>query len=803
MTDLGMLSADGRCRHGDSAGSGYVRGEGITAVVLKRTSRAELDGNNVRSVIRASGANHDGKKQGITLPSAKAQAALIERTYREAGLNPADTQYVECHGTGTKAGDPKELRALSSVFSPTRDDAVYIGSVKTNIGHLEGASGLAGIIKSTLALENQQIPPNMHFQNPNAEVDFKGWKLQIPTSTVDWKVKPGVARRVSINSFGYGGSNAHIILEEYTPSFTPAPRAGLPDPLSAMAKTRPYLAPLTSHSEKAGKYMADKLADYLEANPGTNIADFAATLTVQRSMHSVRSFAYGSSTEAFVSGLREPLPVANWTNKDISVPRIGFVFTGQGAQWYGMGRQLIELNPLFRQTLEKCDKILQSLHDKPNWTVLGELLRGQEDSRLSETRFSQPICTALQLALIELLTSWGIKPSAVVGHSSGELAATYAAGILSFENAMVAAYYRGLYMGNGAESGDSVPGAMMAIGLNEIETVKELKPYAGRISVAAMNSPSSFTVSGDEDAITELQGILSERKVFARRLQVGQAFHSHHMLPLAPGYERALKEHPGFTPQPPTVRMFSSVTARVADYEKMGPSYYTANMTGTVKFSDAITGTVLDEDDQQNVDVLIELGPHPALKGPANQTIKSLDLKLPYIGTLDRKVPAYESMLSAAGQLFAMGYPVDVCAVNQDKYIDATQSIVTVDNGRKIPDFPSYAWDHQKYWSETRLIKTHRLRKYKHSILGAQMAGSLDDRPRWRNYLRIAELPWLADHVVSGKVLFPAAGYITMAIEAAIRMGNPEDDIQEIQLRDLSGKLTFVPPPFSIITNRI
>lgn len=787
MTDLGMLSVDGRCRHGDSSGSGYVRGEGITAVVLKRKSRAEMDGSSIRSVIRASGSNHDGKKQGITLPSAKAQAALIERTYRDAGLNPADTQYVECHGTGTKAGDPRELRAVSSVFSPSRDEPLLVGSIKTNIGHLEGASGLAGVIKATMALEHQQIPPNMLFENPNAEVDFKGWKIKIPTELVDWKVNTGVARRISINSFGYGGSNSHIILEEYSgPAKATTP--SVPVNQLEMTKSRPYLAPLTSHSDKAGKLMAEKLAAYLEENPDVSIADFATTLSVQRSMHSSRSYTVGSTSDALVNGMREPLPVADWVSKMDSTPRIGFVFTGQGAQWHAMGRQLIEASPFFRQTLEKCDKILQGLRDKPDWTVVGELLRTQEDTRLSETRFSQPLCTALQLALVDLLTSWGIKPSAVVGHSSGELGATYAAGILSFENAMVAAYYRGLYMGNGAESSDSAAGAMMAVGLTEAETITELKPYVGRIGIAAMNSPSSFTVSGDEDAIVELQATLSERKIFARRLQVGQAFHSHHMLPLAPAYERALKEHPGFAAQPPSVRMFSSVTARVADYENMGPAYYAANMTGTVRFSDALTGTVLDEDDQQNVDILLEVGPHPALKGPSNQTLSSLNLKLPYLGTLDRKVPAYESILSTVGQLFSMGCPVDLTAVNQDKFIGEDGSITTLDNGKKLADFPSYAWDHQKYWSETRVIKANRLRKYRHQILGAPVPGCLEDRPRWRNYLRISEIPWLADHNVSGKVVFPAAGYITMAIEAVIRLGNPADPIKEIHLRDFSGK---------------
>ncbi|KAI9042421.1 putative LovB-like polyketide synthase [Aspergillus affinis] len=797
MTDLGMLSTDGRCRHGDASGSGYVRGEGITAMVLKRQRQAEASGDSIRAVVRGTGVNHDGRKQGITLPSAQAQAALIRSTYQNAGLDPADTTYVECHGTGTKAGDPRELRAISDVFSPGRKEPLFVGSIKTNIGHLEGASGVAGLIKSTLALEKRTIPPNMHFHAPNPDVEFENWKLEIPTNPKDWKVKNSeIPRRVSINSFGYGGTNAHVILEEYT-SAVPLPDAyDMPASLVHMVQKRPYLVPLSSHSEKAGKLMADKLAAYLQSDVKVSPEVFAMALSQRRTMHRFRSFAIGPSTESLVRSLEEPIPAAQWKSKMGAVPRVGFVFTGQGAQWFGMGRALIEQCPLYLQSLQKCDQILQSLDEhRPSWSIVTELLRNKDDTKLGQTEYSQPICTAIQLALVNVLSQWGIRPSSVVGHSSGELAATYAAGILSFENALVAAYYRGVHMGSGAAAPDSIPGAMMAVGMTEAEVDAELKPYAGRVAVAAMNSPSSFTLSGDSDAIAELHEKLSERKVFARRLQVAQAFHSHHMYPLAPGYEQALAKYPGFKANKvASASMVSSVTGRKADPSAMGPAYFAANMTGMVKFSDALTETVLDEEDQQNVDILVELGPHPALKGPANQTNDHLKLKIPYIGTLDRKQDAYESLLTAAGQLFALGYPVHLEEVNRNHFIEVSSGkLVSPNLPNPSLELPSYAWDHERYWGETRVIKEHRLRPFRHSILGAPIPGSLANRPRWRNFLRISEMSWLVDHSIDGKVVFPGAGYINMAMEAAARLGRGlAGGIKTISLADVSVKSALV-----------
>ena len=744
-----------------------------------------MDGDKIRAIVRGTAANHDGKKQGITLPSSEAQEELIRRTYRIAGLDPADTQYFEAHGTGTAAGDPRETRAIGAVFSENREQALNVGSVKTNIGHLEGASGLAGIIKATLALENKKIPPNMHFKTPNSEIKFDDWKLSVPTKMGHWHAEKGL-RRASINSFGYGGTNAHVILEGYDTS-KQLENLGrtMPDNLAQMLHGRPYLVPLSSHSEKAGKLWTRRLEEYLQENPNTAVQDLAFSLSVRRSMHKQRSFAIASSTSAMSKELASPQPLAAWSPTSEDKPRLGFLMTGQGAQWFAMGRQLIEQSPFFRQTLQKCDDVLNRLPDSPEWSIIEELLRSKDSSNLAETRFSQPICTALQLAILDLIAQWGIKPVAVVGHSSGEMAAAYAAGILSFENTMVAAYYRGLYMSNRVEGLESKPGTMMAVGMSEAEAVSELKSYDGRVAIAAINSPTTMTLSGDEDAILELKDKLSEKKVFARQLQVAQAFHSPHMYPLAPGYQKALDGHPGFTTDTAKLRMFSSVTARVANPDNMKASYWTANMTGTVRFSDALTGILLDEMDHQNVDILVEVGPHPALKGPSRQVIQSLKLDIPYLASLTRGVPDYEALLGLTGSLYMHGYPVDLVSCNSNHFIDDTGLISNISTGHKLDNLPSYSWDHARYWAETRVIKEHRLRPHRHAILGTPVPGSIGSHPRWRNYLRLSELPWLSEHVVEGKTIFPAAGYISMALEAIAYLNGDTENIKEFNLRDV------------------
>ena len=550
-----------------------------------------------------------------------------------------------------------------------------------------------------------------------------------------------------------------------------------------MVKNRPFLLPLTSHSEKAGNLQKDQLKSFLDTRSQHPIASIARSLSENgRTMHQVRSFLVDNDADSIPSALSEK---STWTRSDKARKRIGFVFTGQGAQSYAMGRQLIEQSPLFRQTLERCDDVLQSLPHKPDWSVVTELLQSKESSRVAQAAFSQPLCTAIQIALVDMLEEWGIKPSVTVGHSAGEMGAAYAAGILTFDDAIVAAFYRGLTLSMKVEDSVKVAGSMMAVQMTEAEATTELAQYEGQIVIAAVNSPTSLTLSGDKPAIMELCETLKKRNVFARVLQIDRAYHSHHIAPFGPVLNDFLQK---LSPRAGRCKMSSSVTARQAEPSKMKGPYWVANLTGQVKFADALTNLLLSDEEEINVDILLELGPHPALKGPVKEVMKSLRLDIPYVPSLARGVPDFYSLLACAGQLFALGYPVDLPAVNSNLFLDYRGS-VRRDTVGEVIKLPSYSWDHSSgYWAETRVIKANRTRQANHEILGAPIADSIANHPRWRSFLRPAEMPWLSDHMIEGKVIFPAAGYLTMAIEAVIRLEKCPEEVKSIELHSVSFK---------------
>ena len=552
-----------------------------------------------------------------------------------------------------------------------------------------------------------------------------------------------------------------------------------------MSKNRPFLLPLSSHSDKAGNLLKDQLSSFTLANPSYSTASIANSLSDHgRSKHQIRSYLIANKEEEIQSELSKPM---TWTRSGETVKRLGFVFTGQGAQHFAMGRTLIEQCPIFRQSLERCDDVLSCLPegDKPDWSCVDELLRPKDKSRVSHSTFSQPLCTAVQLAMTDLLAEWGIKPSITVGHSAGEMGAAYAAGIVSFDDAIVAAYYRGKIFTMDVDNAVKVPGAMMAIQMTEAEAKEVLKPYHRRVKIAAVNSPTSLTLSGDEPAIDELKDVLTEQKVFNRKLLVDKAYHSHHIAPYGPLLAQYLSK---LRPMKAKCPMSSSVTARLAESKKMSGRYWVSNLTGQVRFSDALTNLLLSDEEEVNVDALVEIGPHPALKGPVKEIMKSLRLDIPYVPTLSRGSGDFDCLLGTAGQLFALGYPVNLTAVNSNIFIDQKGHAQKAPSAAKVT-LPSYAWDHSiKYWADTRVTKNHRLRSGYHEILGAPIPDSVENHPRWRRFLRPAEIPWLSQHVIEGKVIFPAAGYICIAIEAMIRLEKCPELLESISLQEVSFK---------------
>lgn len=773
---LHMLSPDSRSRMWDKAADGYARGEGCAAVLLKPLSKAMADGDHIESVIRETGVNSDGRTQGITMPSAAAQAELIRSTYRNAGLDPVvdRCQYFECHGTGTAAGDPIEAQAIAETFFPEtgqqqEDGAkMYVGSIKTVIGHLEGCSGLAGVLKASLAIQNRTIPANLLFDELSPAIEPYYNHLEVVQSGMPWPKAPGGRHRASINSFGFGGTNSHAILESY--------HAESVD--QGTSDENHFNGPLvfSACSSSSLVAMIREHAEYIRSNPSVDLDNLAWLLQNRRSTFDIKHFFSGSSREAllqrmdrFVEGTDQTTSTRPQLLYPDDPPAILGVFTGQGAQWATMGASLIRRCKLFRESIDRSETALAALPDAPSWSLKAELLAPKETSRLSEAALSQPLCTALQIAMVDLATASGVSFNAVVGHSSGEIAATYAAGIISAADAMAIAYYRGYYAKLAQGPGEK-RGGMLAAAISYEAAVEfcAQPQWSGRISPAASNSPSSVTLSGDLDAIQEVKIYFDEDKTFARQLQVDTAYHSHHMLPCAQAYLESLKACNITVSQPrPGCTWCSSVLGDTViegdDLEALTGQYWVDNMVKPVLFAEAVENSIWNGGP---FEMAVELGPHPALKGPATQVLKSvLDSSPPYVGFIRRGDDAVEAFSDGLGLLWSTLGPSFVDFEGCRKAF----AYSTVAAPRMLKGLPSYPWDHEKiYWKEGRISRNYRLRKSApHELLGRRVPDDTDDEMRWRNMLRLNEIPWIRGHKFQGQVLFPAAAHVVKALEAS------------------------------------
>ena len=516
LNNVGFLNPAGHSRSFDEHAGGYGRGEGCGVLILKRLDAAIRDGDTVRAVIRGSGVNSDGWTQGVTMPSMDAQAALIKYVYESNGLDYGSTQYVEAHGTGTKVGDPIETGAIHRTIGQTTSSSsrkkLHIGSVKPNVGHLEAAAGAASIIKGVLALENGLIPPSIRFSKPNPAIPLDDWNMVVPTRLTPWPAAQ--TKRMSVSGFGMGGTNAHIVLE--------APKHGHSNGVVASPSNQKRLFVFSSHDKAGFTRIGKSLVEHLDAlgsaaSRPAYLADLAYTLAVARSGLAWKATCIAEDAadlrEHLVSALGEDAVRA-----PTSPPRIGFVFTGQGAQWARMGMEMLA-RPVFRDSVAKSAAILEELG--ATWDPVTELGRGQKASQLSVPEISQPICTVLQIALVDELRAWGVTPSKVVGHSSGEIAAAYTMGAMSHRDAMTAAYLRGVASSTVHKKQSN--GGMMAVGCSREEAQKLMNETKLQVTVACVNSPASVTLSGDATTLEALRNTLSERGIFPRRLKVNVA----------------------------------------------------------------------------------------------------------------------------------------------------------------------------------------------------------------------------------------------------------------------------------------
>ncbi|KAH9909070.1 lovastatin nonaketide synthase [Xylariomycetidae sp. FL2044] len=746
---LSMLSATGRSRMWDKDVDGYARGEGIASVVLKTLSAAIRDNDHVECIIRATGVNQDGRTTGLTMPSATAQAALIRDTYARAGLdltNPEDRpQFFHAHGTGTAAGDPQEAEAIAEAFYPSgrSGDRLYVGSIKTVIGHTEGTAGLASLIGTSKSIQHGIIPPNMHFNELNPRI--------APFTTI---------YKASINSFGFGGTNAHAIIEEFKPQYHSKAIGQLFTPLTFSASSETSLVSMLS------SYSA-----YLSSNPSVSLHDLAYSLQTRRSTLACRVAVTVSDlpdacsqiedilSEKLVDtiGMRQPIKSSH---------KILGIFTGQGSQWARMGAQLLESSPYVARRLAELDQALSDLPltDLPGWSLRQMILMDAKSSRIAEAEISQPLCTAVQIVLVDLLQLAGITLHAVVGHSSGEIGAAYCAGLVTARDAMKIAYFRGRYAGL-ARSSNGAKGSMMAVGttFEDASELCQLEAFYGRIHVAALNSPSSITLSGDEAAITEAIGVFQDEGKFARQLKVDTAYHSPHVFPCTEPYLQAMKLCRVQGVSSNSTKWYSSVCqSRLMTADILGPQYWVDNMTNPVLFSPAVTQAWAD---CGPFDLILEVGPHPVLKTPCLDTLEAtIGERPPYSGLLARGEGDIASFSKALGFIWTTLGPGSVAFDEFNRAVSESP-----DFRQFIPELPKYPFDHsRRFMSLSRSSGLHTsIEAPVHPLLGRRC----HDREtaqnfQWRNILEPREVPWLSGHVIQGQTIFPATGYISMAVEA-------------------------------------
>ncbi|KAH0160739.1 putative polyketide synthase, partial [Aureobasidium melanogenum] len=682
-----------------------------------------------------------------------------------AGLDPAECGFSECHGTGTKVGDPIEVAGIHEALGAGRSprNPLFVGSVKSNVGHLEGASGIVSVIKAAMMLEKGMILPNANFETANPNIPLNQYNMKVPTSTRPW---PRGKKYVSVSNYGFGGANAHVVLGA-------APK-GLKTTMTTIrsldeAPEEPVckLFVLSAHDSQALQKKITDLGVFLEQRPEVFekllAGNVAYTLGERRSHLPCRlAIAAASSDELGQSLATTKVPTFRARNE----PTLGFVFTGQGAQWAAMGAELARDYPIFAAALNTADDTLKALG--ADFSLKEEMLKPADTSLINAAHISQPACTALQIALTMLLSSWGIHPAAVVGHSSGEIGCAFAAGIIGLEDEMKIAYYRGQCMLSLKKKAVGKPqGTMMAVGTSA-ENVRPLLDAVtkGYVTVACINSPASVTLSGDVEAVEELQPILTEKSIFNRQLKVGVAYHSAHLEPVADEYLNLIKDiQPASTA---TATFYSSLLGRVAEASELTPQYWVQNLTSPVRFSDALSA-MAKETGSKSIDHLVELGPHSALQGPIRDTLATIDAakgKMQYVSVLARGQNASECALRMAGALYMKGLPLTFGEINFPRTKSVNQKLIT--------DLPRYPFNHEtRYWHESRLAQKHCFKEGgRNDLLGSLADWSNDLEPTWRNIVKLDDLPFLRSHKMQDMPVFPMAGYMGMALEAAARRAN-------------------------------
>jgi len=719
-----MLSPTGQCFAFDARANGYVRGEGAGAVYIKPLDRAVADGDRIYAVIRAAVTNQDGHTTSMTVPSADGQAALLRQAYRDAGVAPADVAYVEAHGTGTPVGDPIEATALGNVLGNNRsaDQPCLIGSVKSNIGHLEAGSGMAGLIKAALVLHHDTIPPNQNFQEPSPHIQFDSLRLKVVDRPQPLPRRNGHAPVAGVNSFGFGGANAHVVMEQ-------APRQKSPGDSLPDRAARPYVVPISARDPAALRAYVRRYCRFL-AGAENDLAAVCYTAGARREHHEHRLVVMGDDARQLRHRLEQWLSGAESIDGVVTGQAAGarsapvFVYTGQGTQWWAMGRQLLDREPVFRRAVEEIDQRYQPLSGH---SIIAELTRSESESNIDRTDIAQPAIFALQVGLTALWQSWGIRPAKVIGHSVGEVAAAYAAGVYSLADAV-----RVIYQRSRLQHTTYGRGRMVAVGISADEAEKAIAEAGDQVNLAVLNSPHLVTLAGDAESLQRVVEQLEQQGKFVRWIRVPYAFHTHQMDEIE---DELLESLAGLAPRAAKIPLVSTVTGGPLEGEALDATYWWKNVRDRVLFAPAIARLI-----QDGSDVFLEVGAHPALASSLKECLDEQGREGAVFHSLKRETDESHELIANLAALHAAGISPDWAAVAQHQCPPV-----------KLPRYP---WQRETFWLESTASRQLRLAPQTHPYLQRRIAGA---QPTWEVDLHPRRFPYLNDHRFWDTVVVPAA----------------------------------------------
>ncbi|MEP6948357.1 MAG: SDR family NAD(P)-dependent oxidoreductase [Ginsengibacter sp.] len=751
FTKAGVLAPDGRCKTFDAGANGYVRGEGAGVIVLKPLSTALADEDHIHAIILGSAISQDGRTNGLMAPSPEAQIAMLQQAYHAAGVDPGIVQYVEAHGTGTILGDAMEAKALGAVLGINRSNGpCSIGSVKTNIGHLEAAAGIAGLLKVILSLKHRVIPPSLHYHSPNPHISFDDLNLCVQDKLSIWPSGPGPAI-AGVSSFGFGGTNVHMVLREANQNSGEETNNKKMD----SETTDVYLLPLSANTVGQLHFVAGTFKKILTSNLSVSLHDICTAACKKRSMFDYRLAVIGNSRNQFDNSLEAFLRQEQDPNlfsvDNISEHRskLVFVFQGQGGQWYGMGRDLLKQEPVFYALIERIDKVIQ---EQFNWSLMKVLSAEESISTLEEIDVLQPCLFAIQVGLAGLWQSWGITPDAVIGHSMGEVAAAHVAGILTLEEAIQIICFRSQLL-----KPFRGKGRMMVTELSPDQAQQLVIEYGNNIALAVINSPSSTVLSGDPETIQKVMDVLQGKNLFCKLVNVDVASHSSQMDELQVDLLKTLE---GLQPRRARIPFYSSVLGSRGDELNFNAIYWMDNLRKPVLFAKAINQLL-----NEGHTTFIEIGPHPILQSSIQQTVQPGHGEVRLLPSLRKGEPEREVLLRSVGVLYSEGFSInwDTLYPKKGKYVE----------------LPPIGWQRQRYWMDKR-PSGHtsnspsippREKNY-HPLLGDLIA--LANSPStfiWQTDIDDDLLGFLEDHRIEDEIVFPAAAYIEMAWQAALETG--------------------------------